>query len=245
MAPLFLLSILLQVGCAVHVVRTGRPMYWIFILLIGSYIAVLIYLIAEVLPEIGNSRRARRAASGLRDRIDPDRGRRRAADRLEVSDTIDNRRELAEQCLQRGDPARALELYRASLKGLYADDPQLMLGMARAQFELGEPWEARATIEALIAARPEFHSYDGHLLYARAMADSGDTAAALSEYDALAPVFPGEEARVRHGLLLKRVGEHARAEQAFRETLRRSELATRHYRQEQREWIALARAELS
>ncbi|TDK26098.1 tetratricopeptide repeat protein [Luteimonas aestuarii] len=245
MGPILLLSILLQVGCAVHVVRTGRPMYWIFILLIGSYIAVLIYLIAEVLPELGNSRHARRAASGLRDRIDPDRGRRRAADRLEVSDTVDNRRELAEQSLRRGDPAKALELYRASLKGLYADDPHLMLGMARAQFALGMPRDARATIEALIAARPDFHSYDGHLLYARAMADGGDTTAALAEYDTLVPAYPGEEARVRHGLLLKRVGEQARAERQFRDVLRRAELSTRHYRDEQREWIAIAKAELA
>lgn len=36
MGPILVLSILLQVGCAVHVVRTGRPLYWIFILLIGS-----------------------------------------------------------------------------------------------------------------------------------------------------------------------------------------------------------------
>ena len=36
---------LLQIGCGVHVVRTGRPLYWIFILLIGSYIGVLVYLL--------------------------------------------------------------------------------------------------------------------------------------------------------------------------------------------------------
>ena len=36
MGPILLLSVLLQVGCGVHVVRTGRPLYWLFILLIGS-----------------------------------------------------------------------------------------------------------------------------------------------------------------------------------------------------------------
>ena len=38
-------------SCAVHAIRTGRPMYWLFLLLIGSYIAVVIYVIAEVVPE--------------------------------------------------------------------------------------------------------------------------------------------------------------------------------------------------
>ena len=36
MGPILLLSVLLQVGSGVHVVRTGRPLYWLFILLIGS-----------------------------------------------------------------------------------------------------------------------------------------------------------------------------------------------------------------
>ena len=43
MHPLLILSAILQIGCAVHVVRTGRPMYWIFLLFIGSYIAIAAY----------------------------------------------------------------------------------------------------------------------------------------------------------------------------------------------------------
>ena len=67
MSPILLLSIVLQIGCAVHVVRTGRPMYWIFLLLIGSYIAVVIYVIAEVVPEMRNSAGARRIVRSARD----------------------------------------------------------------------------------------------------------------------------------------------------------------------------------
>ena len=40
MHPLLILSAILQIGCVVHVDRTGRPMYWIFLLFIGSYIAI-------------------------------------------------------------------------------------------------------------------------------------------------------------------------------------------------------------
>ena len=59
MSPVILLSIALQIACAVHVVRTGRPLYWIFILLIGSFIGIAIYLIAEVLPGLRHHRAAR------------------------------------------------------------------------------------------------------------------------------------------------------------------------------------------
>ena len=52
MSPLLLLSFALQIACCVHVVRTGRPLYWVFILLLFSFLAVIIYFIAEILPEL-------------------------------------------------------------------------------------------------------------------------------------------------------------------------------------------------
>ena len=36
MPVVVILSLALQIGCAVHVVRSGRPMYWIWLILIGS-----------------------------------------------------------------------------------------------------------------------------------------------------------------------------------------------------------------
>ena len=47
------------------------------------------------------------------------------------------------------------------------------------------------------------------------------------------------------GLLLKRLGEHARARSLFQEILDRSDAAPQYYRREQQDWIALARRELA
>ena len=67
-----------------------------------------------------------------------------------------------------------------------------MLGLAKAQYGLGQAAQARQTLDALIAANPSFRSQEGHLLYARAVEDSGDvdavtpatapTAALLEKY---------------------------------------------------------------
>lgn len=245
MSPLLLLSFALQIACCVHVVRTGRPLYWVFILLLFSFVAVLVYFIAEILPDLRHNPSARRTVRSVRNRIDPDRDRRDAARLLKAADTPENRRRLAEESLRSGDHAHAVELYEQALKGLYATDPDLMLGLAKAQFGLGEPAKARATLDALIAANPGFRSADGHLLYARAVEDSGDVAAALHEYEAVAQGYPGEEARVRFGLLLKRAGQTGRARQLFQDVLDRSDAAPKYYRREQRDWIDAARRELA
>ena len=245
MSPLVILSIALQIACCVHVVRTWRPLYWIFILLFFSYLVVLIYFIAEVLPDLRNGAGSRRVARKVRETVDPGRARREAERQLSLADTQANRREVAEQSLRSGDYARAAELYQGALKGLYATDPDLMLGLARAQFGLGQAQQARTTLEALIAANPNYRSADGHLLYARAVEDSGDLAKALEEYDAVSRGYPGEEARARYGQLLRRQGQPERAKELFKEIVERSSTAPRYYQREQREWIDLARRGLA
>ena len=244
MSPILFLSVALQIGCVVHAVRTHRPTFWIWILLIGSYIAVAAYFFAEVLPTLGSSPTARRAVKGVRQRIDPEHGKRRAARQLDIADTIDNRRRLAEQSLASGDYQQALEMFRNSLTGMYSTDPHLMLGLAQAQFALEQHAQARATLDALIAANPTFRSSDGHLLYARTVEASGDTDKALAEYEALVQGFPGEEARVRYAQLLKRVNRRSDAATVLREIAKRSSLAPKYYQREQRTWIDLAKREL-
>ncbi len=244
MSPILILSVLLQIGCAVHVVRTGRPLYWIFILLIGSFIGVAVYLIAEVLPEMRNNRGARRVLKKVQASIDPGRDTRRAEERLELADTQDNRRRLAEQHLLRGEFAEAESRYRAALTGLYRTDPDLMLGLAKAQFGLDRAQDAKQTLDDLIAANPDYRSSDGHLLYARAVEAGGDIPAALHEYETVAQGYPGEEARVRHALLLKKSGNLDKANAVFAEALKRAKLAPDYYRREQREWLEIAKREM-
>ena len=245
MSPIILLSLVLQLACCVHVVRTGRPLYWIFILLVFSYLAVLVYLIAEVLPDLRNTPAARRASRKLRSQIDPGHERRQADSRLGLADTVENRRQLAIECLRGGDYVRAEELFSTSLRGIHRTDPHLMLGLAQALYGQGKAAETRQMLESLIAANPGFRSSDGHLLYARAVEDLGDTGAAVQEYEAVVQDYPGEEARVRYGMLLKRAGHADEARRVFDETLERARLLPDYYQREQREWINRARSELA
>jgi hypothetical protein len=227
------------------VLRTGRPIYWIFILLFFSYLAVLVYFFAEILPDLRHGPGSRKLARRVNNVLDPQRDKRRAEQNLQLSDTPATRRELADESLRHGDYARAADLYQSALKGLYATDPDLMLGLAKAQYGMGQPRQAKQTLEALIEANPGFRSKDGHLLYAKATEDAGDTDAALHEYEAVVQGYPGEEARLRYGLLLMRSGNAGKAAELFKEIITRSSVAPKYYQREQREWIDAARRELA
>ncbi|RZA27530.1 MAG: tetratricopeptide repeat protein [Proteobacteria bacterium] len=242
---LIILSAILQIACCVHVIRNGRPLYWIFILLAFSFIAVAIYFFAEVMPGLQNDPAARKVVRKVKDRIDPEREKRSASQQFGLSDTQATRRRLSSASLRRGDFQQAVELYRGALKGLYETDPEMMMGLAKAQFGLGQAAEARATLDALIAANPNYRSKDAHLLYARTVEASSDITAALHEYESVVQGYPGEEARVRYGMLLVRNGEQARARDVFNEILTRSAASPKYYQREQREWIDAAKRELS
>ncbi len=55
------LSVILQIVLCVHVYRTGRPFWWIWLIMMGSLLGCLLYLFLEVLPDArrNNSRMMR------------------------------------------------------------------------------------------------------------------------------------------------------------------------------------------
>lgn len=247
----YLIPILISLSLVVHAAKTGRNTIWIYVLIftalnpILSVICWLAYFIVEILPELMGSRTVQRAKSGLRNTIDPHRDLREANRRLVVNDSVDSRRAVADQLLERGQYQEAMEHYRAAMTGIYSDEPLLMLGVAKAQFALGQYADARQTLDDLIAKNPQFKSPEGHLLYARALEGEGNVAKALSEYAALAKYSSGAEAMYRHASLLKRQGEVDQANAIFKELLIRADAAGSAFSREQREWIDAAKREMA
>lgn len=240
----YILSILIQVGLVVHVIKTGRNTIWIWVLVLLPGVGALAYIVVEVLPDLFRSRTTRSAVRGIQRAVDPDRGLRHASATAAVSDTVVAKARLGAELARRGEYAAAAETYRAGLKGIYEHDPTLLLGLAEAQFAAGDAVGARASLDTLIANNPEFKSSDGHLLYARALEAEGNLAKAESEYRAVAAYYPGAEATIRHAQLLKKIGRTDEARVILEEVLKTAELAPRHVRRAQAEWLAIARREL-
>jgi hypothetical protein len=241
--PYIGLSLLIQVALIVHVVKTGRNTLWIWAIALLPPAGPLAYLVVEILPDLFGGRAARRAKSGVRRMIDPDRDLRRASAEVEISGNVDARRRLAEELYERRRYDGAIEVYVGGLKGIFEHDPSLLSGMARAQFAKGEFGAARATLERLTLHNPDFKSSEARLLYARALEAEGELDLAEQIYASLAPEYPGAEARLRYGLLLKRRGKNGDARREFKEMLDSAALGPAHYRKAQAEWLDRARRE--
>jgi hypothetical protein len=240
---LYLLIPLLQILCVVHVVRTGRNTMWIYILLFLPALGMIAYVIVEVLPGWFGSRTARNLQSTAVSTLDPGREIRRRRQALEAADTVDNRRLLAEALAASGEHGEALALYRGTLTGIHADDPGMLLGMARAAYGVRQYDLALRTVLQLGETNPRYQPVEAQLLHAMALEALGRDDEAADDYAALVTHAPGEEVRCRYALLLKRHGDTGAAKTLFDEILTRSRRAPRHYRSQESEWIDIARRE--
>jgi hypothetical protein len=247
MISLYGLSVLCTVACIVHVLRTRQATTWIWVLgllFAFPFIGPLVYFCAIVLPDLMGSRSGRRAVRGLRETLDPEGDLRRLENDVKVTGDVGSRQRYADELVRLGRAREAVDIYKSCLTGVFADDPKLLLGYARALFAADDFAGARRTLDELIAKNPEFKSADGHLLYARALESEGDFEKALSEYATLAGYFPGAEAAVRYAKLLKRQGQASQARQVLEGLLDRAKYAPAHYKRAQREWLDAAAAEL-
>jgi hypothetical protein len=243
--PIAGLLLVAQVICAVHAGRTGRPYYWIMLILFMPMVGMIAYFLIEILPELMRSRTARNTSSGVVRIFDPERDYRAAWRQVQIAGTIENRANLAEQCLRCGRADEAANLYHELMAGFHATDPDLMLGLARADFARQEFTAAQATLEQLRVANPDYRSAEGHLLYARCLELQGKRDEALYEYEALAAYYPGQEARTRYALLLSETGSRDAARRLFQEICQAVELMPKHARRLQKEWYDLARRNLA
>jgi len=239
---IFIVTLLIQAAFIIHVMKTGRNTLWIWVLIIPglAFVGMLAYLFVEILPELFRSRTARRTARGFRKAMDPQRDLRRFESEASIGGNVASRQRYAEELARHARYDEAIAQYRQALSGLYEHDPNLMLGLAQAQFGKGDAAGARATLDDLIRLNPQFRSPAGHLLYARALEGEGNVDKALEEYRAVVGSFPGAEAAVRYAQLLKAQGQREEAQKVAHELLQQARIAPGHYRRAQREWLEAA-----
>jgi len=232
-----ILSIAIQAGLIIHVIKTGRNQIWIWVLALLSFPGIIAYVAVEIIPDLFRSRTAQRTARGIKKAMDPTADLRRYESEARLAGNVSSRQRYAEELTRHGRYDEAIAQYRSALTGLYEHDPNLMLGVAQAQFAKGDAPAARATLDELIRLNPDFRSPQGHLLYARALEAEGNITKALEEYQVLAPSYPGAEAAVRYAQLLKAQGRREESQKVARELLEQSRIAPAHYRKAQRSWL--------
>jgi hypothetical protein len=240
-----ILILLVQLAFAAHVIRSGRPYIWILPIMFLPLIGCIAYFVFAIVPDMARSNTARRFADDVVSTVDPGRGYREKKRQVELVGSGQTKRELADECMKRGYFQDAIDLYQSTMQGGFENDPAFLRGLARAKLLAGDGAGAQAAYEQLKAADPVAFNADAELDYARALALQGKNDEALAQYERVVPKYPGEEARCRYALLLQKIGQTERAQRAFQEIVDSVRGAPSYYRSRQREWVKIARQNLS
>jgi hypothetical protein len=236
--------VFIQFCFAFHALKTGRPYWWIFVIMAFPVMGCVIYYFVEIFPGSREHRTAHQTARKLAKALQPDAELKRRADELELCGSVDNKRALAAECTAHGMHAEAVRLYESALQGPFASDPALLFALTGAAIENADLDKASGALARLKTEAPRFRNPEVRLLEARLLEARGDTDAALGIYRELVPVFVGLEARYRYGALLSRLGQHQAALQVFNELLTHSRRFASSIEDEQR-WAAAAQQAVS
>jgi hypothetical protein len=216
------LHLLVAIFFAVHAVRTGRPIYWLFILFSFPLLGSLVYLLVEYLPGTKIERQVGRTARTIARSFDPDRELREARHAFDLSPTVEKRLRLGKALLSKGQAAEAAEQFDACLQGPFAQDPEIRYHAALARFDNGQMAQALELVNNLRRDRPEFRPEASTLMAARALAQLGRQDEARAQFESALARFDSVDVRARYAIWAAGQGDMATA-QRLREELTKSE----------------------
>jgi len=222
--PIFGLGLhfLIAVFFAVHAVRTGRPIYWLFILFSFPLLGSLVYFLVEYLPGTRLNRDVGQATRSFARALDPGRELRDAHRAFDLSPTVQNRLRLGKALLAAGSPAQAIEHFDACLQGPFAKDPEIRCAAANARLENRQAGQALELLSGLRQSNPDFRPEPVSLQIAQALADLGRTDEARQEFESALRRFDSVEVRARYAIWAARAGDLSTARR-LREELAKSE----------------------
>ncbi len=202
---------------AVHVVRSGRETYWLFILFSFPLLGSAVYFLTVYLPDSRLHQDVRRAAAATARALDPKKELREARRAFDLTPTAQNQMRLAGACLEAGDFDQAAQHYEACLHGPFASDPEIRLGAARARLQNGQGAEAVGLLEPIRREKPDFRPEQTTLLLAKSYALAGRQLDARNEFVSVTTRFGSVESRTEFAIWALGVGDKEVAIEQYRE----------------------------
>lgn len=229
--------LLVQLACVVHVIRSGRPYYWIWIILAFPFIGLGAYLLLEVRPSWG---KLNWEAIWWKLKTSQQRIAHRR-EQLEFAATQKNRFLLAEELAAAGKQNEACEVLAGGLHGAFKDDAETLLRLSQAQLEAGRAAEADATYARIQPDRSSEFQTRYRLLRARLWAALGQRDKAESQFQDSLKSRRSEAPRYFYAEFLLATDRATEGQKILTDILHQYRRGTSVWRYQEREWYYAAK----
>ena len=229
----------LQVWCAIHSYRRETLNKWIFLIIFLPVIGCLIYIYSEIIPK----KSFRKPNIDISAVINPGAKIKKLEDELRFTDTFANKIKLADAYLAAGFTDKAIDLYKASLTGAFAENEHVQAQLIIAYFEQ-ERYDEVIPLAKKIYKLPQFARSKAHILYAKSLENLGNTEQAEAEFKMMKGRYAYFGPRYEYGLFLLRAGRDKDAMKIFTDMLDEEQQLSDMEKKTNRAWFAKAKDEV-
>jgi hypothetical protein len=227
-------GLVLQALAVLHFVRRRPDNYWLWIILMGGGLGALVYIVAEVVPDLGLLRASLQ--------VFPRRRRIRVLETTILDNpSVGNLEELADLYLEERKFARARELYDKVISPRTdALDPYYRRGIAA--LELGDAAAAVADLERVVSKDPKYDFHRAIGLLAQAYARNNQPAEADAAFVRATDASTLSESYCNYAAFLAAQGRTREAGEWAERTLAKKPTMPAYLRRRERPWFRKAKA---
>ena len=225
---------ILQAAAILHFIRRRPDTYWLWIIIIGGGLGALVYIVAEVAPDVGLLRGALNAFPRSR--------RIRELERIIIDNpAAGNQEELADLCLEEGQFKRARQLYDKIISPRSDSlDPFYRRGLA--ELEMDDIPAALADMERVVAKDPKYDFHRAIGLLGDAYARSGQPDLADATFKRATDISTLSETYYNYASFLAEQQRIAEAREWAGRILAKKLTMPRYLRRRERPWFRKATA---
>lgn len=205
------IHVLIALYFAVHAVRSGQQMYWLFVLFSFPLLGSVVYFFAIYLPNSRLEHGARKVVAAAARTLDPGRDLREARAAFDDTPTAQNQMRLAQAQLEAGAASDAAATYDACLAGAFGGDLEIRRGAARAKLASGCAEIAIEHLEFIVRTDPNFRAEEIALLRAQALGAAGRNGEAKAAFEDALARFGSFSMRAEYAIWAATVGDAAQA----------------------------------
>jgi hypothetical protein len=225
---------ILQVLALLHFFRRRPDGFWFWVIIFFGGVGAVIYIVAEVIPDIGLLRPAMQ--------VYPRRKRIRYLEAAILDNpSIGNYEELGDLYLEDKKYAQARECYDRVIAAR-ADSPDPFYRRALAALEMNDFSAATADLEIVVARDPKYDYQRAAGLLAHALGKTGHPDRALALFADVLQLSTLSETQYNYACLLAEQGRAAEAREWADKILRKKPTMPTYLRRRERPWFRKAKA---
>jgi hypothetical protein len=227
-------GVVLQALAIWHFVRRRPEPFWLWVIILGGGLGALIYILAEVLPDLGLLRGSFQ--------VYPRRKRIRYLEAAVLDNpSIGNFEELGDLYLEDGQFTKARDAYNRVISPR-TDSPDPYYRRALSAIALGDYISAVDDLAHVVRMDPKYDYHRAAGLLAHALAQAGQHEAAAAHFAAVTEVSTLSETQYNYASLLAATGRPAEAREWAQRVLAKKPTMPPYMRRRERLWFRKASA---